>query len=456
MTSLSEIVKVEPDLLYKTFSLEPWYRYDTEQEENVVFISPIVLLDDREISDGGLKDRGPKEVLSRLTTDILNSKTHSLFQVPEITYLHMGYGKMSVNKKHNMAITEDEAKFWLKFLDLSSRKKPGQVLHVHEREEEPMEVATCITFPEQEDTQAYEFEKGDAEDLVDPNKSGLKRWVKGSYLLLFSILLIFFEKKESSSPADSKHKGEKIGANKISDFLAFWILPYLLNFTHQKVNAINAYHKRKCEEESAPEFTVPIVEKSAMDIIKDALLSCQVPTELEKIIMDKYRLYYGTKALQRKYSLPATRARTPIILVPLQYKVTDMPVAIEDLGTRWREIGNVHLVDEFISKFIESEPIQTDFLHSFGYLKDLNATDYAILLPDLQTFSELIGDIEDEHPDIFQHIPVPKQGRNLIAPRRGVVKHTERNLSVCFSYFQGKIWTCMTAQVQCRPYKFGV
>lgn len=300
-----------------------------------------------------------------------------------------------------------------------------------------MEVA--ITFPEQEDTQAYEFEKGDAEDLVDPNKSGLKRWVKGSYLLLFSILLIFFEKKESSSLADSKYKGEKIGANKISDFLAFWILPYLLNFTHQKVNAINAYHRRKCEEESAPEFTVPTVKKSAMDIIKDALLSCQVPTELEKIIIDKYRLYYGTKALECKYSLPATRANTPIILVPLQYKVTDMPVAIEDLGTRWREIGDVHLVDEFISKFIESEPIQTDFLHSFGYLKDLNGTDYAVLLPDMQTFSELIGDIEEEHPDIFQHIPVPKQGRNLVAPRRGVVKHTERNLSVCFSYFQGKI-----------------
>ena len=439
MTTLAEIFNLDPDLLYRKFDLEPCYRYDPGQKENLIFLSPTVLLQDLELRDGGYKDRGPKEVLARLTKDILNSKTSEqcvLFQVPEIPYVHMGYGKASENKKHNMAITENEAKVWMNFLDLSRHKKPGEVLR---EGESPME--EDVTFPTARDTQAFEFERGDTEELVDPSNSGLKRRVKGSYLLFFSILLIFFDKKnprKNPPLAPTSKCKAKIGANKISDFILFWILPYLLNFTHQKVNAINEHHGRKSEEEGVPVFTVPTVEKSAMDIIQEAMLSCKVPIKLEKALVEKYRQYYSSDKLKRKYNLPATKGHTPIILVPLGYQVDDMPVEIDDLGTRWREIGDVHLVDAFISKFIENEEIQTDFLNSIGYLKDTFATDYGILLPDEDTFTGLIQTIEDKHPDIFRHLPIPCQGQHLDV-RLGLVKNTEKNQSVCFSYFPGNI-----------------
>lgn len=435
MATLPEIFNLDPDLLEKKFDLKPHYRYDPGQKENVSFLSPTVLLDDLQLRDGGYKDRGPKEVLGRLTKDILISKTSEqcfYFQVPEIPYVHMGYGKRSENKKHNMAITENEAKVWMNFLDLSRHKKPGEVLR---EGESPME--EDVTFPTAKDTQAFEFERGDLEELVDPSNSGLKRRVKGSYLLFFSILLMFFSKKNPRKnpplAPTSKYK-VKIGANKISDFILFWILPYLINFTHQKVNAINEHHKGKSEKEGVPVFTVRTVEKSAMDILQDAIQSCKVPLKLEKPLLEKYRKYYSSDQLNCKYNLPATKGHTPIILVPLGYQVNDMPVEIEDLGTKWREIGDVRLVDEFVNKFIENEEIQTDFLHSIGYLKDTFATDYGILLPDEDTFSELVKQIEDEHPDIFRHLPC--QGRHLDV-RLGLVKHTERNQSVCFSYFPG-------------------
>ena len=443
MATLSEIVNIEEEVLDEKFQLEAWHRYHPEQKENLVFLSPTLLLEDLELRDGGLKDRGPKEVYSRLTKDILILKKPSLFQVPEVPYLHMGYGKSSENKKHNMAVTENEAKAWLEVLDLASHKKSGEVLqtvNVKDREdgeEEPMEVD--VTFPTLQDTQAYEFEKGEPEDLVDPSNSGLKRWVKGSYLLFFSILMIFFKKKDPPAP-NSERKEEKLGANKISDFLLFWILPYLLNFTQQKVNAFNDHHaecKRKSGKEGDP-FRVPTVEKSAMDIIQDAMQSCKVPRELKQIIMEKYREYYGTAQLKRKYNLLASKAHSPIILVPLRYKVTDMPVAIEHLGTKWREIGNVSFCDEFISKFIANDDIQTDFLNAFEFLTDVFATDYGIVLPDEDTFNELIEHIEEKHPDILRKMP--NQGKDLVSPRLGLVKHADRTQSVCFSYLQGTLF----------------
>jgi len=439
MTTLSEIVHISEEVLDKKFELEAWYRYDPEKKENLVFLSPTVLLEDLQLRHGGLRERGPKEVFSRLTKDILSLKEHSLFQVPEVPYLHMGYGKSSENKKHNMAVTENEAKAWMKVLDLASHKKSGEVLqtvHVQSIDEEPMEVD--VTFPTREDTQAYEFEKGEPDDLIDPSNSGLKRWVKGSYLLFFSILMIFFKKKNPPA-GNSEGKEEKLGANKISDFLLFWILPYLLYFTEEKVDAFKAHHaecKTTSGEEGKP-FQVPTVEKSAMDIIQDALQSCKAPRELEQIIMKKYKDYYSTAQLKKKYTLLATKAQTPIILVPLRYKVTDMPVEIEHLGTKWREIGNVSFYDEFISKFIDDEEIQTDFLKSFGYLTDVFATDYGIVLPDEGTFNELIEQIEEKHPDILRK--VPNQGQDLVSPRLGLVKHAGKPQSVCFSYFQGTV-----------------
>lgn len=443
MTTLSEIVNISEEVLDEKFELEAWYRYDPEQKENLVFLSPTVLLEDLQLRNGaGLKDRGPKEVFSRLTNDILSFKEHSLFQVPEVPYLHMGYGKSSENKRPNMAVPENEAKAWMKVLDLASHKKSGEVLQtvlVQDIEEEPMEVD--VTFPTQEDTQAYEFEKGEPEDLIDPSNSGLKRRVKGSYLLFFSILMIFFKKKDPPA-ANSEGKEEKLGANKISDFLLFWILPYLLNFTQKKVDAFNAHHaacKRKSGKEGEP-FQVATVEKSTMDINRDAMHSCKVPRGLEQMILKKYKEYYtcSTAQLKKKYNLLVTKAHTPIILVPLHYKVTDMPVEIEHLGTKWREIGSVSIYDEFIGKFLGNEEIQTDFLNSFEYLTDVFASDYGIVLPDEDTFDELIGQMEDEHPDILRK--VPSQGQDLVSPRLGLVKHADRTRSVCFSYFQGTVY----------------
>ena len=441
VTTLSEIVGIGQRELHRKFGLKTWH-CDPRQKENLAFLSPTVLLDDRELRQGGLKDKGPKEVLGRLTNDILSekkSKQWFFFRVPEIPYLHMGYGKTSENKKHNMALTENEAKAWVDLLDLSRRKKskkPGEVLREGET---PME--EDVTFPPEhpEHCRAFKFEEGDTEEVVDPNNSGLKRPVKGSHLLFFSILLIFYKKKLKKNPPlapCSAVKQETVGPNKISDFLLFWIIPYLLNFTHQMVNAINAHHaecKRKSGEKGEP-FQVPTVQKSAMDIIEAALTACHVPPELDFFLLEKYKRYYGTRQLNRKYHVPLTKAHTPVILVPLHYQCEgkNMPVDIEDLGTKWQQIGDVSLFDEFVSKFIDSEEIQTDFLNSFGYLTERFATNYGIILPDEPTFAELVREAEDQHPDIFRQMPV--QGR-YVAPRLGLVKDTEKNVSVCFSYF---------------------
>ena len=445
MTTLSEIVKVEKKVLYEKFRLEPWY-YDPHHKENEVFLSPTVLLDDAQLRNGGYKDRGPKEVLGRLTNDILaenKSKQHCFFQVPEIPYLHMGYGKTSEHKRNRMALTENEGKVWMEFLDLTRHKKPGEVLR---KGETPMEEDVTFPTPERsKDDHAFEFEKGEEDELVDPKNSGLKRRVKGSYLLFFSILLIFFKKNNPPSAAED----EKIGANKVSDFLLFWILPYLLNFTQQKVIAINKYHA-ECKRQSGGEgepFQVPTVKKSAMEIIEGAFSSCNTPLELEHCVKEKLKEYYGTPQLNCKYNLPVTRSHTPIILVPLSYKVTNMPVHIKDIGTKWQEIGAECLFKQFLSKFIDSEEIQTDFLNSLGHLKDRFATDYGVILPDEETFTKLISKTEGKHADIFREMP--QQGCN-IAPRLGLMKDTERNQSVCFSYFSKGNWHLNLRNVNVR------
>ena len=133
----------------------------------------------------------------------------------------------------------------------------------------------------------------------------------------------------------------------------------------------------------------------------------------------------------------------PIILVPLRYQVTDMPVQIEDIGRRWKEIGEVNFLDQFISKFIDSREIQKDILWtSFNELelKEKCALDYGILLPDEDTFTEFM-DMVGEKPDIFREFQctvLDKQGRDLATPRIGLVRNGENYLSVCFSYFEGK------------------
>ena len=448
-TTLSEIFKVDPKLMQRKFQLEPLHHYDPQEKDNLVFLSPTVLLDDRELREGGWKERGAKEVLGCLAKDILQSKDYCLFQVPEITSFQMGYGKRSENKKHKMALTETDAKGWMEIFDLAAWKARKGIVDdddesmtesEKEIQETSMQVDPDFTLPTPEDHQALEFE---SEDLIDPSDSGLKiRGVKSRYLLFFSILLTFYRKKLAS--ADAKER--KIAENKVSDFLLFWILPYLLNFTQQQVNIVNEHHKVESKTKGLPQSSVQTVEMSAMDIIVDAFESCHVKGKLEETILEKFRKYYGTDKLEQKYRLPAVVTgdqNEPIILVPLRHQVTKRTVKIQDIGRRWRDIGRIHLFDEFLEKFIQSRAVQKDFFYSIREQEEVEkyAVDYGILLPDEDTFNEFIGKIEEEYPDLF--LLVDKQGEDLNTPRLGLVKNAGKTVSVCFSYFEGECFLLM-------------
>lgn len=463
MATLSEITQLDPELLQEKFQLEPRISYDPNEKENLLFLSPLVLLEDLELREGGYKDRGAKEVLSRVAKHICESKDSSLFQVPEITYFYMGYGKNSENKKCQMAIDKEEADVWMSFLNLSRFSRERDATEEDEQstaegeesrerdpaeeddgpasvvEETPME----IDFPTPRDTQALDLEDTqvlDPEDSVNPGDNGLQIPLKGSYMLLFSILLIFFEKKNRKKSERSTDDEPKIGANKISDFLLFWSLPYLLNYTHRKVREIIKHHK----EVNGRDFN-KIVRMSTSEIIYEAMSSCEVSSALKRAIMTKYKDFYGTEQLEYEYNLLATANGAPIILVPKRYKVTQMPAELQDIGSRWRELGDVKLFDQFMSKFIENKEIQKDFLYSLPLLTNRQGVDYAILLPDEKTFNELIGVLENRSAEYFSRYSdrefFPKGGRNLIIPRIGLVTSTEKHLAVCFSYLQGKCFS---------------
>ena len=444
--TLAEILNVEPELLREKFHLEPLHSYDPQKKDNLAFLSPIVCLEDLELREGGWKDRGAKEVLGLLAKDILKSKDYSLFQVPEITLFQMGYGKTSENKKTNMAINEFEAKAWMNVFDLAARKANlSSNADVDDMQEE-------FLFPSPEDTHALEGleEVDDSEDVIYPADSGLKIVVKPSYLLFFSILMIFYKKKLEVTAS----RKINIGGNKISDFLLFWILPYLLNYTELQISKVNEHHRAESKRRNgAPDFSVPSVAMSAKDIIRNAFRSCNVPGKLQEKVLARLKKYYGTDQLEHKYNLPAVETsgklfpfiKEPVILVPRRYQVNDMPVEIEDIGRRWKDIGNITLLDEFINKFIDNREIQEDILlDAFRELKQKErcSLNYGILLPDEETFTTLM-EMADENPDIFRNMKctvIDKQGRNLATPRIGLVRNGGTYLSVCFSYFEGKLW----------------
>ena len=99
----------------------------------------------------------------------------------------MGYAKRSENKKRNMAIDHEEAKIWMSYLNLSrfNQDSEGEESHEPTSSDEEMDIdpPTAQDTPNQDD-----------KDLVCPRNSGLKFPLKGSHILLFSILLIFFDK----------------------------------------------------------------------------------------------------------------------------------------------------------------------------------------------------------------------------------------------------------------------
>lgn len=433
MSTLSELTQLDKKALEK-IGLEAHFHCDPNQEENLLFLSPLLLLEDYDLKEGGYKDYGAKNILGRVTKDILQPDGDALLQVPEVTYLHMGYGKKSENKKGKMAITEDEAKLWKSFINLSRfTRSPNTDAESAASGDQEGETLMEVDFPTPQDTQAHESEQEKSIEMVPPEMSGWKIPLKGRYILLFSILLIFFDKKKKKESGEHSDKEEaKIGANKISDFMLFWILPYLLSFNNRKVTEIIQHHQARRDVFNG------FVEMTTLDIIDESFATCEVPAELKRRIIDKYKDYYGTEQLQCKHKLLQTVDNTPLILVPKRYIIKQMPATLDDIGKNWREL-EATLLDEFMNKFVKSREIQEDFLDGIKVLKNRQGIDYAIVLPDEKTFEEVISKLERESAEYLSR---PKQqgrcGRSLVSPRFGLVKNTEKNLTVCISFLQGK------------------
>lgn len=426
MSTLQEITKLDVEVL-KKIKLEAYFNCDPNQSENLCFLSPLVLLEDYDLKKGGYKDFGAKEILGRVTKDILKRKDDLLFQVPEIMYLHMGYGKKSGNKKGKMALTAEEGEFWRSFLDLSrfascasprsEESSSGDDLE----EGEPREGS----FSTEENRETHHLQQ----DEVPSGDSGLQIPLKGRYMLLFSILLMFFVKKKKKKGKRSGSVEAKIGLNEISDFMLFWILPYLLNFNHRKVQEVKKHH-----EVRGFEF-LEFVKKSASEVIRESFASCSISDEPREVILQYYKKYYGTEQLDHDYDLFKTSDDTPLVLVPKRYIIKNMPVTLEDIGLVWEKFGRDPLFSEFIDLFIKDREIQKDFLYSLEDLKHRQGIDFAIILPDEPTFNELTGHLEEECADTFIR---PKQiGRSLISPCIGLIKDQQKDLVVCFSFFQG-------------------
>ena len=100
--------------------------------------------------------------------------------------------------------------------------------------------------------------------------------------------------------------------------------------------------------------------------------------------------------LECEYDLLKTPKNTPVILVPKRYKVTQMPAHLEDIGNKWLELGDITLTKLFVSTFIRNKEIQRDLFHSLRLLTSRQGVDYAIILPDEETFLEVIRDLEEK------------------------------------------------------------
>ena len=423
MSTLQEITRLDIEVL-KKIKLEAYFNCDPNQSENLCFLSPLVLLEDYDLKKGGYKDFGAKEILGRVTKDILERKDDVLFQVPEVIYLHMGYGKKSGNKKGKMALTAEEGEFWRSFLNLSRFASPRSEESSSDddlEEGEPMEGS----FPTEEDRETHDLQQ----NVVPSGDSGLLIPLKGRYILLFSILLMFFEKKKKKKGNRCGSEEAKIGLNKISDFMLFWILPYLLNFNHRKVQEVKKHHMVRGFE------FLEFVKKSPYEVIRESFASCSISDKLREDILQYYKKYYGTEQLDHDYDLFKTSDDTPLVLVPKRYIIKNMPATLEDIGQDWRKFSHDLLFSEFIDLFIKDKEIQKDFLYSLEDLKHRQGIDFAIILPDEPTFNELTKRLEEECADIFSR---PKRiGRSLISPCIGLVKDQQKDLAVCFSFFQG-------------------
>lgn len=423
MASLSEITGVDKEALKAKFGLEPLYHFDKTETENCIFMSHTLLLNDTELKHGGDLEMSPKKVLGLVTKDILKSKDPSLFQVPEITCLRMGYGKNSFNKEGRMAISKKEADTWLDVFNSLRRSEISQ------------KVQSGAQVEATEDSDDSPFD-----DTVHPGDSGLHIPQKGSLILLMSILILHSRKtrqRKKSDSSDGTYKTKRrIGANKISDFLSFWILPYLLNFTQRKVQEIKKHHLARKKD---PQTLVKTVKKSAWDIISQAT---QSKPETESKLKKKLELYFHEE-LYVKYTLLECDG-SPVVLAPLSYVYEEnkSPLRLEDIGRKWASRdGELLSSESFMAAFVESKDIQLDYFNCMETAKLRTGVDYAIVFPDVGAFQLFFNNVRAVLPVLTDLQKIESQGRNMQSPivYHAVVKCSGQNLIVCFTYFQGKL-----------------
>ena len=457
--SLSVLTGVDEEELREKFRLEPLYQYDRNEKDNKVFMSPTILLEDSELRHGGHLELSAKKVLSLVTKDILESKDYTLFQIPEVTCLHMGYGQKSANKEGKMALSKYDGQTWFNVLNLSTLQ------NMHKRLQASIDDHPTGRDAKGELAEALEIDSQPRrtsqiyDDTVSPCYSGLLIPEKGSNILCMSILILNsdfrsqkqrkksngFESSESeewhpedySEDDDIEPKG-KIGANKISDFLSFWTLPYLLNYTQRKIQEIAKHHEAKKRD---PMSHMKTMKKSAWDIIIEAT---QSKPEFRPKLKEKLEMYYTAEKLQEEYTLLKGNDGSPIVLVPLQY-VFDTgnphPLRLEDLGRKWEWNGKVLSNKEFlINAFVNQKEVQMDYFNCMKDAELRQGVDYAFIFPGQVEFDFFFKEVMNADPNVLTKLKhVESQGRGLISPRHSVVKCSGQNLVVCFSYFQGKL-----------------
>ena len=446
--SLSVLTGVNQEELRGKFRLEPLYQYDRNEKDNRVFMSPTILLGESELRYGGHLELDAKRVLSLVTKDILESKDYTLFQIPEITCLHMGYGKKSANKEGKMALSEADAETWFNVLNLSTLQR------LHKRVLANIDDPTGRDTKGEEVTEAMEIDSQPRrtsqiyDDTVSPCYSGLLIPEKGSNILCLSILILNSERKKSNFESSENEEWVpedddielkwKIGANKISDFLSFWTLPYLLNYTQRKIQEIEKHHKANKRD---PKSHIKTVKKSAWDIITDAT---QSKPEFRPKLKEKLEQYYTTEKLHKKYTLLKGNDGSPIVLVPLEY-VFDTgnahPLRLEDLGRKWERDGRVLSNKEFlINAFVKQKEVQMDYFNCMKDAELRQGVDYAFIFPGKDEFEFFFKEVMKADANVLTTLKhVRSQGRGQISPRHSVVKCSGQNLVVCFSYFQGKL-----------------
>ena len=414
MPSLHEITGLDDSILQKKLRLEPRHSFGANEPDNLVFMSPTILLEDDQLRFGGRKERGAKEFLGLVTKRILKENDSSLFKVPEITSTHMGYGVKSSNKEGKRAIEQAEADYWMTKL---TAVKTFDAEHIN----------ADIEVPNQEnDPEAFE----ESRDLISEEISGLEIPVKGSYLLFFSILLIYFGVKK---PKLESGGAGNIGPNKVSDFLIFWTLPFLLNFSSRKLSEIERHWQNN---EQDRKFTAPIVEKTVEEVIEHACESINETRSYVDNLLEVYRNMLGSEAIDKPYRLLAARDGSPIILIPLKYQETKLPVELKHLGSRstWSKLGRTTLLKEFLSKFVKNKAVQKDIFRSMEKEGKLQGIDYGIILPDHATYNLFIGEVEKDCQDLFTRIPA----RGHIVPHCGVIEDDTNQITLSISYLPGK------------------